>query len=563
MLTGIHVKNLALIDEIEVDFSPNLNILTGETGAGKSIVIGSVNAALGKKVSKDMIRKGAKEALVELFFDVKDEHILQYLDEIQVPVQDSQVIVSRRITPARSVNRINGEIVSAAAIKALGEMLVDIHGQHEHQSLLHKHHHLEILDFFSKWRLKEKKEVMAKSYDRYMDLKRELDQSVVDEEARRRDISFLEFEQNEIASARLSLGEDDLLTAQYKKMSNSRQIMEAVSSTYRLTGYESGAGDEVGRALRELIGVEDYDEELAGFRQQLEDIDNLVNDFNREISGYMSQLSFDDDEFHQVEQRLDLINGLKAKYGQTIEDILAYGRETEKKLDKLKNYDIYLDHLRKDVEKAREELKKISEEVSQIRRSSGEKLAQEITQALKDLNFLDVRFGWKFDRLPDYTRNGIDDACFMISTNPGEDMKPLAQVASGGELSRIMLAIKSVLADVDSIETLIFDEIDAGISGRTAQKVSEKLALISRKHQVLCITHLPQIAAMADNHYRIEKEPKGALTTTHITPLDHEMMVEEIARLLGGVQITDTVLENAREMKALADQLKSGKVSGK
>ncbi|MBB5264486.1 DNA repair protein RecN (Recombination protein N) [Catenibacillus scindens] len=563
MLTGIHVKNLALIDEIEVDFSPNLNILTGETGAGKSIVIGSVNAALGKKVSKDMIRKGAKEALVELFFDVKDEHILQYLDEIQVPVQDSQVIVSRRITPARSVNRINGEIVSAAAIKALGEMLVDIHGQHEHQSLLHKHHHLEILDFFSKWRLKEKKEVMAKSYDRYMDLKRELDQSVVDEEARRRDISFLEFEQNEIASARLSLGEDDLLTAQYKKMSNSRQIMEAVSSAYRLTGYESGAGDEVGRALRELIGVEDYDEELAGFRQQLEDIDNLVNDFNREISGYMSQLSFDDDEFHQVEQRLDLINGLKAKYGQTIEDILAYGRETEKKLDKLKNYDIYLDHLRKDVEKAREELKKISEEVSQIRRSSGEKLAQEITQALKDLNFLDVRFGWKFDRLPDYTRNGIDDACFMISTNPGEDMKPLAQVASGGELSRIMLAIKSVLADVDSIETLIFDEIDAGISGRTAQKVSEKLALISRKHQVLCITHLPQIAAMADNHYRIEKEPKGALTTTHITPLDHEMMVEEIARLLGGVQITDTVLENAREMKALADQLKSGKVSGK
>ena len=563
MLTGIHVKNLALIDEIEVDFSPNLNILTGETGAGKSIVIGSVNAALGKKVSKDMIRKGAKEALVELFFDVKDEHILQYLDEIQVPVQDSQVIVSRRITPARSVNRINGEIVSAAAIKALGEMLVDIHGQHEHQSLLHKHHHLEILDFFSKWRLKEKKEVMAKSYDRYMDLKRELDQSVVDEEARRRDISFLEFEQNEIASARLSLGEDDLLTAQYKKMSNSRQIMEAVSSAYRLTGYESGAGDEVGRALRELIGVEDYDEELAGFRQQLEDIDNLVNDFNREISGYMSQLSFDDDEFHQVEQRLDLINGLKAKYGQTIEDILAYGRETEKKLDKLKNYDIYLDHLRKDVEKAREELKKISEEVSQIRRSSGEKLAQEITQALKDLNFLDVRFGWKFDRLPDYTRNGIDDACFMISTNPGEPLKPLDSVASGGELSRIMLALKTVLAQNDETETLIFDEIDAGISGRTAQKVSEKLALISRKHQVLCITHLPQIAAMADNHYRIEKEPKGALTTTHITPLDHEMMVEEIARLLGGVQITDTVLENAREMKALADQLKSGKVSGK
>ncbi len=556
MLTGIHVKNLALIDEIEVDFSQHLNILTGETGAGKSIVIGSVNAALGKKISRDMIRKGASDALVELFFDVKDPKALDYLEQIQVPVEDGQVIVSRRITPSRSVSRINGEIVSAQTIKTLGEMLVDIHGQHEHQSLLHKHHHLEILDFFSKKVLKDKKETLAQAYDAYISAQKELEHAVVDEEKRRRDISFLEFEIDEIRSAHLSEGEDDELAALYRKMSNSRQIMEGVSAAYHLTGYDSGAGDATGRALRELSAVADYDEGLGDFCRQLEDIDNLINDFNRELSGYMSGLSFDNEQFQEVEQRLDLINNLKAKYGDTIPKTLKYQQENEEKLEKLKNYDVYLDGLKARREKALGALKEISGQVSKIRQEQSRILAGEITKALKDLNFLDVRFGWQFERLPDFTRNGIDDAQFIISTNPGEDMKPLTQVASGGELSRIMLAIKSVLADVDSIETLIFDEIDTGISGRTAQKVSEKLAVIARKHQVLCITHLPQIAAMADNHYRIEKEPKGALTTTHITPLDHEMMVEEIARLLGGVEITDTVLENAREMKSLADAMK-------
>lgn len=556
MLTGIHVKNLALIDEIEVDFSQNLNILTGETGAGKSIVIGSVNAALGKKISKDMIRKGAKDALVELFFDVQDKNVLEYLEQLQVPVEDGQVIVSRRIMPARSISRINGEIVSAQTIKNLGELLVDIHGQHEHQSLLHKHHHLEILDSFSKKVLNDKKEYMANAFDEYTALKKELAVAVTDEEQRRRDMSFLEFEIDEIDSARLAEGEDVQLASLYRKMSNSRQIMEGISQAYHLTGYESGAGDATGRALRELMAVESYDEGIRDLRSQLEDIDNLMNDFNRELSGYMSQMSFDDEQFAEVEQRLDLLNNLKAKYGPSIGDILTYKKEAEKKLYKLKNYDSYLEDLRCREQNAAQKLRKISEEVSEIRRQQGDLLANEISQALRDLNFLDVRFGWQFDRLGDFTRNGVDDAQFIISTNPGEDMKPLTSVASGGELSRIMLAIKSVLADADAIETLIFDEIDTGISGRTAQKVSEKLAVISRKHQVLCITHLPQIAAMADNHYRIEKEPKGALTTTHITPLDHDMMVEEIARLLGGVEITETVLNNAREMKILADNMK-------
>ena len=556
MLTGIHVKNLALIDEIEVDFSQHLNILTGETGAGKSIVIGSVNAALGKKISRDMIRKGASDALVELFFDVKDPKALDYLEQIQVPVEDGQVIVSRRITPSRSVSRINGEIVSAQTIKTLGEMLVDIHGQHEHQSLLHKHHHLEILDFFSKKVLKDKKETLAQAYDAYISAQKELEHAVVDEEKRRRDISFLEFEIDEIRSAHLSEGEDDELAALYRKMSNSRQIMEGVSAAYHLTGYDSGAGDATGRALRELSAVADYDEGLGDFCRQLEDIDNLINDFNRELSGYMSGLSFDNEQFQEVEQRLDLINNLKAKYGDTIPKILKYQQENEEKLEKLKNYDVYLDGLKARREKALGALKEISGQVSKIRQEQSRILAGEITKALKDLNFLDVRFGWQFERLPDFTRNGIDDAQFIISTNPGEDMKPLTQVASGGELSRIMLAIKTVLADSDDIPTLIFDEIDTGISGRTAQKVSEKLMLIAKSHQVICITHLPQIAAMADSHFEIAKSASQGRTITTIRLLDRQASVEELARLLGGARITEAVLKNAGEMKELADRTK-------
>ncbi len=560
MLTGIHVKNLALIDEIEVDFTNHLNILTGETGAGKSILIGSVNAALGKKVSKDMIRKGATEALVELFFQVDDEKIEACLRDLEIPMDDGQIVISRRITPTRSVSRINGELVNGASIKAVGELLVDIHGQHEHQSLLQKQNHLTILDHFSQKALGNLKTDLTKVYDLYVSLKKELSQAVTDEDKRRRDMSFMEFEIQEIDDARLIDGEDEDLAVQYRRMANSRQIMEGVSAAYQFTGYDSGAGDAIGRALRELGAVDKYDDVLVELGQQLEDIDNLINDFNRELSGYMSELTFDEETFREVEERLDLINNLKAKYGHSIPDILNYRDQQMKALEKLQNYDEYLQDLRERLKMAESQLKKVSTEVSQIRQIQGELLAKEISQALKDLNFLDVRFGWQFELLDHYTRNGIDDAQFMISTNPGEDMKPLTQVASGGELSRIMLAIKSVLADVDAIDTLIFDEIDTGISGRTAQKVSEKLALIARKHQVLCITHLPQIAAMADSHYLIEKSPQDALTTTEIYALDDAQMVEEIARLLGGVEITEAVLTNAAEMKSLANKVKGRSV---
>ncbi|MFR8318802.1 MAG: DNA repair protein RecN [Catenibacillus sp.] len=557
MLTGIRVKNLALIDEVEVDFTKHLNILTGETGAGKSILIGSVNAALGKKLSKDMIRKGQREALVELYFTVRDVRIKEALEAQAIPWEDGELIISRKITPSRSISRMNGEVVSAACLKEIGEMLVDIHGQHEHQSLLHRHHHLEILDHFAKDALGDIKQQLKLAYESYMAIKKELADASCDTERRRRDQAFMTFEVEEIEQAHLIQGEDEELAALYRKMSNSRQIMEGAAAAYGLTGYEGGgAGEAIGRALRALGAAQEYDQTVAQFALQLEDIDNLMNDFNREISAYMSELTFDSQQFADVETRLDLINNLKAKYGKTISDILAYKEKKMQELDKLAHYDEYMEDLRTRLKQNEEVLESLCAQVSKIRKQYARLLAGQITKALKDLNFLDVRFDWQFERLDTYTSNGMDDAQFMISTNPGEDMKPLTQVASGGELSRIMLAIKSVLADVDAVDTLIFDEIDTGISGRTAQKVAEKLAYIAGGHQVLCITHLPQIAAMADSHYMIEKTASDEKTATSIRALDDQQMIQEIARLLGGVELTDTVYKNAFEMKKMADKVK-------
>lgn len=555
MLSAIHVKNLALIDEIEVDFQKHLNILTGETGAGKSIIIGSINLALGKKMPKDMIRKGADYALVELFFNIdENSDAAKALAKLEIPQEDGTVAISRRMSPSRSVSRINGEIVSVKTVKEIASMLIDIHGQHEHQSLLYKSKHLEILDEFSKEKLGTLKKEMAEAFEKYKAFERELKNAVTDSEQRKKEQIFLEYVIQEIEDAALTEGEDDLLAAQYKKMSHSRKIMESAGSAYALCANE--ASEAVSRALRELSSVEDYDETISGMKAQLYDADNLLNDFNREMAGYIDALTFDDEAFRETEQRLDMINTLKTKYGQTIREILDYKEQKQQELEQLEHYEEYLYKLRADFKAAGKTYMQLAKKVSEIRQAAGKKLSSLILEALKELNFLDVRFDMRFYTLENAGSNGIDEAEFVISTNPGEDLKPLGEVASGGELSRVMLAVKSVLADADAVETLIFDEIDAGISGRTAQKVSERLSVIAGKHQVICITHLPQIASMADAHYMIEKKNVADHTLTEIKKLSDEASVQEIARLLGGVAVTDTVLLNAREMKSLAQNTK-------
>ncbi len=557
MLQSLHVKNLALIDEIEVTFGEGLNILTGETGAGKSIIIGSINLALGAKADKDMIRTGAEYALVELVFTVEGQQ-LAAIEELELPVEDGQIILQRRILQSRNVCKVCGETVTARQLKQLGEILLDIHGQHEHQSLLKPAKQLEILDAYAGEALLSHKEKLRELYSRYRSAVDELEHSEVDEETRKREAALAEFECQEIEEAALVPGEDEEIEQLYRKLVNGQKIQDAVGLAHALCGYEENSvGSSLGRALKEMRSVAAYDAALQEFEQQLLDIDGLLNDYNRAVADYLSELEFDGELFDRTEKRLNLLNHLKAKYGNSIEDVLAYQAQAQHTLEKYRDYDAYRMELTKRADTLKEEVLKVCAKISEIRRRSAVRLSKEMKKALVDLNFQEVAFEIQVTDLEDMIgSNGYDRAAFLISTNAGERLRELAQVASGGELSRIMLALKTVLADKDAIETLIFDEIDTGISGKTAWKVSEKMGILGRGHQLICITHLPQIAAMADQHFCIEKKVEDKRSVTDIRKLAEEESVTELARMLGSDSITENVMNNAREMKDLARKTK-------
>ena len=558
MLVQLHVKNLALIEETEVEFRKGLNILTGETGAGKSILLGSMQLILGQKAQKNLIRENASYGLAELLFQVEDTDTEKALEAVGIVPEDGCVLLSRRITEGRSISKINGEMCTLSQLRTAASCLLDIHGQHEHQSLLHREKQLEILDAYGSGETETLLAQTEEAFRRWSALKKELSAMDMDEEKRARETAFLEFEIGEISSAHLTPGEDEELEKRYRKLSNSRRIAEVLSEVHSLTGTETGAGDMTGSALRDLQRITEYDEELDRLYVSLNEADSLLNDFNREIASYLEDLTFDEEAFAETEQRLDLLNGLKAKYGQSVERILAYQEEQQKKLDLLTDYDNRLAALRKQTEDAMDTLLSACGKLSDCRKKLAAVLSERIVEGLRDLNFLDVRFRIRFDRRKSCTASGFDDIEYEISTNPGEKLRPLGEIVSGGELSRIMLAVKAILADKDRIGTLIFDEIDSGISGRTAQMVSEKMASIARHRQVICITHLPQIAAMADCHFEIEKhgdEENGTETQIHV--LNREEQIRELARLLGGAKITDAVMTNAEEMKRLADERKA------
>ncbi len=557
MLRSLHVKNLALIDEIEVEFEEGLNILTGETGAGKSIILGSVNLALGARYTKDMIRSGADYGFVELEFQIENPRQLQRLKELEVFPEDGMVVLSRRLMEGRSVSRINGETVTMALLREVSQILIDIHGQHEHQSLLHKKNHLEILDAFAREEMEDILQQVKEAYQAYRTCGKELKEADMDESERAKELSFLEFEVQEIEEAALVKGEDEELEDLYRRMVNGKKIAKGAAEAYCYTSQDAdSASENLSRAIRALSEAADCDERARQLQDQLMEVDSLLNDFNRELSDYSKECEFSEEELYETENRLNAINHLKVKYGNTIEEILDYQAEQKAKLEKLQDYEAYLARLKRDLEQSESLLEKHSQSLSKARKEQAAILEQAVEQGLRELNFADVRFQIHFERLEAYTGNGIDDVEFMISLNPGQPLRPLKDVASGGELSRIMLAIRTVMARRDDIETLIFDEIDVGISGRTAQKVSEKMALIGKTHQVICITHLAQIAAMADTHYVIEKKVEGMDTRTQIRRLDGEASIQELARILGGAKITDAVLENAREMKELAQAAK-------
>lgn len=560
MLLNMHIKNIALINEIDINFDKGLNILTGETGAGKSIIIGSLGICLGGKFSKELLRDETKDGLVELMFSVDNEDIRTELEAMEIyPDEDDIILISRRINGiGKTINRINDNTVTIGKLKEVAGLLIDLHAQHEQQTLLKVSKHMEILDRFGGDNISVLKLEVADLYNQYTKIKQELENESIDQAEKNRQMDFLTFQINEIEKANLKLGEDEELESLYKKVINSKEILTSASDVYSLTGYGSNstASEQIGRALMQMKRMSELDEDLKSTYDTLVDIDSMLNDFNRELSQYMDSMEFDDDEFRSIETRLDTINTLKSKYGRTIEDINCSLDSYKAELERLVSFDEYMGKLKEKLNHIEAKLGNKCKELSAKRKEIAVEMCKLIKDALFELNFMSVEFEMKFQELEKYTVSGKDYAEFYISTNVGETIKPLSHVASGGELSRVMLALKSCIANLDATPSLVFDEIDVGISGRTAQAVAEKMSVIGRHHQVICITHLPQIAAMADTHYLIEKNVENNKTITNIMRLNKDDEINEIARLIGGAEITEATIASAKEMKGLADRTK-------
>ena len=560
MLWRLHVKNFALIEKADIEFGEGLNILTGETGAGKSILIDAVTVALGGKVTATMIRTGAPFAYIELVFLIEEEKKKKELLELGIELEEEHtLIISRKIMKGRSLCKLNDESVTVARLKEVTSLLIDIHGQHEHQSLMYQSKHLQILDEYAKVDLEKDKKKMATCYKEYKECKKKLESFTMKEEERIREVDFCKYEINEIETAALKEGEEEELDSKYRRASHAKSILEALSMSENYLGYNSeyGAGESIGQALKVLTDVLRYDENLQNLVNQLSDVESILSDINRDLSSRIEDVEYEEAGFNELAARLDLIRSIYAKYGRNYKEVMDSLEQKRERLFELENYENSYKETELKLETLKQEALEVCKKISVTRQKVAKKLAKEIENHLKELNFLQVQFDILVTQAKEFNENGYDEIKFVISTNPGEPMRAVASVASGGELSRIMLAIKTVLADSDEIPTLIFDEIDTGISGRTAQQVSEKLSYIGKKHQVLCITHLPQIAAMAKEHFLIEKNIVEGTTKTKITSLSENESIKELARLLGGVKITDAVLENALEMKRLAMQSKN------
>ena len=578
MLQNVHLKNLALIKEADINLGRGLNIMTGETGAGKSIIIGSINMALGDKASHSFIRNGAEYGLVELIFDTNDERVSQILASYDIPFEDNQVIITRKITPESSTAKINGEAVTLSRLREVTSLLVDIHGQHEHQTLLNPANHLTIIDEFAGSSIEAIKQELKENYSEYKKLRNEYRQFAQNPEELAKEISFLEFEIKEIDDAQLKANEDTLLEAEYKKLSAAQQINEGLMKLRNNFIDETGSIiNRLSDGLRELNYLITIEPELKNFQTPMMDLDSIARDLGHDLSRFIDTHTFDAARYNEIHERLNDINRLKSKYGNSVEEILDYKEGLANKLSSIKNYARNKASIAAKMERIRSEVNILAQNLSDLRKSSALILEKRISDNLKDLNFLNIDFKINFSKTDKIYENGFDKVEFMISTNVGEPVKPLVKVASGGELSRVMLAIKASIADADHTETLIFDEIDTGISGITAQKVAEKMASLCHAenagnggtyqteqdaagnnpqhlngHQLICITHLPQIAAMADTHFVIEKSISDGSTISGIRKLSENDSVLELARLISGNIITQTTLKSAEEMKSAA-----------
>jgi len=561
MLEGLHVKNLIIIDEAEVSFGEGLNILTGETGAGKSVIIGSINLALGAKAGKNLVRAGKDSGFVELVFSV-NEDTKKKLENLDIIPEEGLVVITRKFTAERSVSKINGETVTLSKVREAASLLLDIHGQTENQTLLLPKNHLEILDRYCKEEVKPLISKLKELVCEYREKENELLEYSADEASLSRELDFLKYECSEIKKAKLVKDEEEELDKKVRKYAASSKIVSLIEEARKNLSDSDGADDSIGNIVRAMSRLSDVDEGAEELLNQISEIESLLNDFERSLSDYADENVFDEADFMQSEARLDKIRGIFAKHGGSYESTQSFFDISLKQIEKLEHSSEYKEKLSTEVEKLKKLILAECDKLTEVRKKAALKLGKRVKQALIDLNFLQVDFGLEFNKTKDFISKGNDEVVFKISANPGEPMRSISEIASGGELSRIMLAIKSVMADTDEIPTLIFDEVDTGISGRTAQMVAEKMALLSGKRQLIAITHLAQIAAMADNHYLIEKKADETHTATDIRRLDENEEVEELARILGGVAITENVINSAKEMKNLATGTKIGLKQG-
>ncbi len=555
MLRYLHIKNIAIIDEIEIEFYDGLNIITGETGVGKSIIISSINFALGSRTPKDLIRQGTESCSVELSFKLLPsmiEMIKTKFEEIEI--EGEEITIYRSLnTNGKNIFRINGVMVTSNVVKEVMAEVIDIHGQHEHQSLFDSSKHIFILDRFAKAEIEPFKKEMASLYMSYQSIKTEIISLLGDEKERERKVDLLKFQIEEIETAKLKEGEEIELLEQRKRFLSMDKIVSATSDSYELL---DESVEKVARASSEIAKLISLDGRFEKIEESIREAEVLLADAKMEIKGYTEEINFEPTIQEEVEQRLDQIDKIKRKYGDSVQEILSYYEQKKEELD----YIIHSEEKRKELQNAKERLEdkmqKICMQLTRIRHKNADEISHLIEENLKFLEMKNVQFAINLSAKDKFCEDGMDQVEFLFSSNLGEEPKPLSKIGSGGEISRVMLAIKNVLAGSDNISTMIFDEIDTGISGKAAQKVAEKISILSQEHQILCITHLAQIAAMADSHYVIVKEDNAERTMTRIRLLTHEEEVMEIARLVTGNQMTEVTREHAKELKLQASKLK-------
>ncbi|OBZ08095.1 DNA repair protein RecN [Bacillus sp. FJAT-26390] len=568
MLRELSIRNLAVIEEVNVTFHHGFHVLTGETGAGKSILIDALSLLVGGRGSADMVRYGCDKAEMEAMFDLSAGHpVWNVLNKLGVHASSEEMLVIRRelSSHGKSSSRVNGQLVTMTMLREIGECLVNIHGQHEHQSLLRTEQHLEWLDLFAGDLLIERKQNYRMIFSQLQQTRaslRELENST------RQNVQMLDlyrFQIEEITNAQLKPMEDELLTEQRRKLMYAGKRMDAVSEAYSLL-YGGKGLDMVSKAVAKLIDIQSYDAaKLGPLLEQLQSAFYQAEDAAFQLRDYRDGIESDPDQLSQVDDRLDLINGLKRKYGESIPDILAYLERTIVDRDKIENRDQLLEEFRAEETRLYDQALVLAQELSQLREHAAAKLSEAIENELVQLQMPSAKFRVQIDSSvgdADETKqvrlhiNGMDEAIFMLTTNPGEPLKPLSKIASGGEMSRIMLALKSIFAEIDQVPVLIFDEVDTGVSGRAAQAIAEKMSKLALKCQIFSITHLPQVACMADHHYEIRKQVIGARTSTSVTELIGTVRIEELARMLGGVEVTEKTRHHAQEMLDLAHRQK-------